>query len=355
VYTLTNSARARTGRIGVLLPSRYTETGGRTVGWEIFPATQTALLRNRAPDTADVLTLAAPSVLRGWTALLPGQVALSLRTIAIVDLLWGLLLASPLLLMVPRRRDRGRTRVVADRAVALSAAVLAACLALPPAALRAQAPIPRDRFVWLSASSTMEFPRRTDLTLEFHERRFADSWRAHQRVLRGNLGRRIANDVRIGVGYTHFLQGALVDSGGTQPFAVELRPHLQLDVTQPLSSSLRLTHRSRLEYRALQGSANRATTTAARLRHRVQLEWAPAASRVGLRLSDELHVQVGDRPVARLFEQNRVQVGLRVRLRPSLATEFGYLWWNQRRRDGATVQRDHFRIAIEHVRSRGPR
>jgi hypothetical protein len=105
VYTLTNSARARSGRIGVLLPSRYTKTGGRTVGWEIFPATQTALLRNRAPDTADVVTLAAPSVLRGWTALLPGQVALSLRTIAIMDLLWGALLAGPLLLSLSTQRS----------------------------------------------------------------------------------------------------------------------------------------------------------------------------------------------------------------------------------------------------------
>ncbi|MCU0649922.1 MAG: hypothetical protein MUF00_18165, partial [Gemmatimonadaceae bacterium] len=55
--------------------------------------------------TADVVTLAAPSVLRGWTALLPGQVALSLRTIAIMDLLWGALLAGPLLLSLSTQRS----------------------------------------------------------------------------------------------------------------------------------------------------------------------------------------------------------------------------------------------------------
>lgn len=235
----------------------------------------------------------------------------------------------------------------------LAPATLVSILAFfASASAEAQSGVPRDAYIWLSASSTVELPGRTQIAVEMHERRFAQSWRPHQRVYRGHFAYQISRTGRLGFGYTHFLQGAVVDSGADQPFAAEVRPHVQFDLGRSLSPAARLTQRSRLEYRDWRASSGRAPMSAVRLRHRVQLDWTPNGGPIGLRISDELHIQTGDRPASRLFEQNRVQVGLRVPITGSLSTELAYLWWYQQRRDGATVQRDHFRIAFEHLHRR---
>lgn len=89
---LTNAARVRVASVGVRGGDAYARLAGRTMRWEVRPAT--GMVRTAPPIPG--VRFAARSTLRGWTALLPRTVALRAPWIGVIDGLWGLGLVAPI-------------------------------------------------------------------------------------------------------------------------------------------------------------------------------------------------------------------------------------------------------------------
>lgn len=225
--------------------------------------------------------------------------------------------------------------------------------AAPP--LAAQSNVTQQSLYWLGYFATIDLDRRWFTVGEFQERRWTDPVRVHQRVWRAHLHRRVSSTVTLGAGFTLFQQGVQSPEAEPLPLVNELRPHVQLDVRQPLSERLSLSHRTRLEYRATprteQGIVTEGYESAGRLRHRVAADLR-LRSRAGnvpvLRVSDELHVMFGDRPASKLFDQNRLSAGITLPLAPPLSVELSYIWWYQQRRNGGFFDRDIWRVVFHH-------
>jgi hypothetical protein len=198
----------------------------------------------------------------------------------------------------------------------------------------------------------VELNRQWYAAAEIHERRWSEPFRVHQRVWRAHLHRRLAGGPTLGVGFTYFQQGVQDPEAPALPLVGELRPHLQADLQQSVASRLSLNHRARLEYRATPrtsgGLVTEGYTGAGRFRYRLggDIPLGEGARRPVVRISDEWHVMFGDRPLS--FDQNRLQAGVEWPLTRSLSVETAYLWWHQRRRDGAIINRDYLRVTFNH-------
>jgi hypothetical protein len=221
--------------------------------------------------------------------------------------------------------------------------------------LAAQSSVTQQSLYWLGYFATVDLDRRWYTVGEFQERRWTDPVRVHQRVWRAHLHRRVSNSVTLGAGFTYFRQGVQSPEAGPLPLVNELRPHVQVDVRQPLTAQLALSHRGRLEYRATPRTENGLVTdgyeSAGRVRYRLAADWRlrsrPGSTPV-VRMSDELHLMFGDRPASRLFDQNRLSGGVTLPLAPSLSVELSYIWWYQKRRNGGIFDRDIWRAVFHH-------
>jgi hypothetical protein len=233
------------------------------------------------------------------------------------------------------------------------ASVLALVTLLPLSAVSAQSSPSREALAWLAYFGRVDLTSRWYATGEFHERRWLDPFRVHQRLTRTHLQRRLAGGLSLGVGYTYFQQGVQDPERPALPLVNEHRPHVQADLSQAVTPRFTINHRLRGEWRAVPvTAAGRALdgeyTHAGRARYRFGVD-TRLTSRFGaplLRISDEYHVMFADRPVS--FDQNRLQAGIDWRLSRDVTLETAYLWWHQRLRNGAIVNRDYIRLSINH-------
>lgn len=210
----------------------------------------------------------------------------------------------------------------------------------------------RESLVWLAYFGTFEINPRWSVSGEFHERRWTDPFRVHQRVWRAHVFRRLTPAVTVGTGYSYFLQGSPAPTDEPLPLVGEQRPHVQMDVRHRLSLGIGINQRVRAEYRATPqtegGRAQDGYVSAGRVRYRVGVDLPVSNRQRGpvIRASNEYHVMFGDRPIS--FDQNRVQVGVDVPVTPSLSIETAYLWWYQRRKDSNILERDYLRVTLNH-------
>jgi hypothetical protein len=233
--------------------------------------------------------------------------------------------------------------------------LLGALLLVVAPRLSAQSNVTQQSLYWFGYFATVDIDRRWYAVGEFQERRWTDPVRVHQRVWRAHLHRRLNGAVTLGAGFTYFQQGVQSPEAAPLPLVAELRPHVQLDVRQPLSTQLSLAHRARLEYRATPRTTNGLVTdgyeSAGRARYRLaadlRLRSRPGPTPV-LRVSDELHLMFGDRPVSQLFDQNRLSGGVTLPISPPLSVELSYIWWYQKRRSGGIYDRDIWRVVFHH-------
>jgi hypothetical protein len=244
--------------------------------------------------------------------------------------------------------DFGRSAKPGRRLAGL--AFVSFCSALPASA---QSSPSREALAWLAYFGRVDLTTRWAAVGEFHERRWRDPLRVHQRLVRTHLQRQFGGGLTLGVGYTYFQQGIQNPERPALPLVNEHRPHIQADLSQKLSSRITLNHRLRSEWRAIpmttEGRAlDGEYTHAGRVRYRFGVD-TRITSRFGsplLRISDEYHVMFADRPFS--FDQNRLQAGFDWRLSPSVTLETAYLWWHQRLRNGVLVNRDYLRLSINH-------
>jgi hypothetical protein len=111
LHRLTNAARVRLSAPGVRMPGVYEQLVNRTVRWQADLTAGTVTL-DVASRTA-TFVMPTPSVLRGWSALLPRARDVTPWQLHALDLLWGVVLAAPLgwwALVALRQRHRNATR-----------------------------------------------------------------------------------------------------------------------------------------------------------------------------------------------------------------------------------------------------
>jgi hypothetical protein len=106
LHRLTNAARLQLSAPGVRIANVYADLGGREVLWHLHPASGQAGLRSES-GTLDFL-MPPPSVFRAWSALLPRAFDVTPGQLRALDVLWGLMLATPLLVWL-RTRWRNRS------------------------------------------------------------------------------------------------------------------------------------------------------------------------------------------------------------------------------------------------------
>lgn len=218
-----------------------------------------------------------------------------------------------------------------------------------------QSNVEHQSLYWFGYFGTIDLNAKWYTVGEFQERRWTDPIRVHQRIWRGHLHRRMTPSLSLGAGFTYFQQGVQFPEAPALPLVGELRPHLQLDARQWLTPRLTMVQRARLEYRAIprteEGRVVGGYKSAGRARYRMGVEfrpWDSAASAPWLKVSDEVHVMFGDRPLSKLFDQNRLQAGVGIPLNKSLSLEVGYLWWYQHRYQTGKFDRDIWRLEIHH-------
>ncbi len=109
LHRLTNAARLRMSAPSLRTPDVYTDLGGGTVIWSA--RLTTGGVEMQARPSARTFSMPAPSVFRGWGALLPRARAMTRWQVHALDLLWALVLAVPILgWSVTSWRDRDSAR-----------------------------------------------------------------------------------------------------------------------------------------------------------------------------------------------------------------------------------------------------
>ncbi len=233
--------------------------------------------------------------------------------------------------------------------------LLAVAFVLCPAPLRAQTdPAERQTLGWFGYFVTVPVAPKWSVVGEYQERRWGAPHQTHQRLFRGHLHRTIAPGVMLAGGFTYFMQGSQDPRRSNELLVPELRPHVQLEVKQPLTDRWALAHRARAEFRAFRlvedGDLIDEYRLAGRFRYRLGVDRSLGSkSAPTLKLSSETMVMLGDRDGRDVFDQHRLQFGMLTPVTKSIGVELAYLWWHQRvpgREDA--VNRDIARIIVHH-------
>jgi len=115
------------------------------------------------------------------------------------------------------------------------ASVFASVTLLPVSAVSAQSAPSREALAWLAYFGRVDLSSRWYATGEFHERRWLDPFRVHQRLARTHLQRRVGGGLSLGVGYTYFQQGVQDPERPALPLVNEHRPHVQADLSHEVT------------------------------------------------------------------------------------------------------------------------
>ena len=215
--------------------------------------------------------------------------------------------------------------------------------------------VTEQQLVWFAYNNTLEFSPKWSLTSEIHERRFRKPDEQHQFQVSSRLNYSLGENWSASAGFTYFLQSPH-DPRATDDLVVpELRPHLQVDYRQPLGR-LSIGHRYRIEKRFFRNTANGELTdgysTNYRFRYRLGLEYQLASlynRPLKVKVSDEVHVNAGDKIIYNRFDQNRIYIGLNYAVHKNVNVEAGYLnWFQQRAAGNQFFSRDIISFAINH-------
>lgn len=215
--------------------------------------------------------------------------------------------------------------------------------------------ITEQDLVWYGYFNTLEVNKNTFVITELDERRFLKPHKQHQFLIRTHLHFRLRNNWNISGGFTYFLQSPHDPSSITNLVIPELRPHLQFDYKQELNNRIQVNHRYRTELRFFRNTKDDHLVSGYnsnwRIRYRIGADFLLIDSNhpLKLKVSDEIHINVGGRIINNIFDQNRIYAALNYEISPALSIEVGYIYWLQQRASGKDFfSRDIVRFALQH-------
>ncbi|MBN8589903.1 MAG: DUF2490 domain-containing protein [Rhodothermia bacterium] len=185
--------------------------------------------------------------------------------------------------------------------------------------------------------------------IELQQRHYINPIAQHQFLVRGQVGKSISHNWRIALGGAFFLQSPN-DPKTTHRLAVpEIRPHVEA-VYQQNASKTNISHRYRLETRIYHKQSPDKKELVdgyfynnMRLRYRLQAVIPTTrflSKHVAINVSNEVHLNIGEKIKYNVFDQNRLYGGLAVSRRKS-QYEVGYLNWFQQQSSGIDFYNRH--------------
>lgn len=215
--------------------------------------------------------------------------------------------------------------------------------------------VTEQQLIWYAYNNTLEFNPKWFLTTDIHERRFINPDEQHQFLIRSQLNYVLGKNWSASAGFTYFLQSPHDPLSKSDLVVSELRPHIQFDNKQTLGR-LGIGHRYRIEKRFFRNTADgelaEGYNTNYRFRYRLGLEYQLVTINdhpLKLKVSDEIHINAGERITYNWFDQNRIYAGLNYTVHKNVNVEAGYLKWFQQRSAGNQFySRDIINLAINH-------
>lgn len=223
----------------------------------------------------------------------------------------------------------------------------------------AQKSITNQNLIWYGYFQTLQFSPKWYWQTEIQERHFVNPSTQHQFIVRGHLHKILGNSGwETSIGMCLFLQNPNDPKAVNKLTVPELRPHIEFAKKQKFKF-LTLDHRYKLEARFFHNT-NAAKTDLEngynfgnyRFRYRLQasiLAWQIDETRaLKLKVSDEIHLNMGSKIVKNVFDQNRIYAGLSIDILPDLTFDVGYLNWFQQSAIGNFFNRDILRLTVFH-------
>ncbi|MFD2999829.1 DUF2490 domain-containing protein [Pontibacter toksunensis] len=200
--------------------------------------------------------------------------------------------------------------------------------------------VTEQQLIWYAYNNTLEFSSKWSLTTEVHERRFINPDEQHQFQVTGRLNYNLGKNWSTSAGFTYFLQSPHDPRSKSDLVVPELRPHIQFENKQSLGK-LGIGHRYRIEKRFFRNTADgelaEGYNTNYRFRYRLGLEYQVATINdlpLKVKVSDEIHINAGERITYNWFDQNRIYASLNYAIHKNVNVEAGYLKWFQQRSAG---------------------
>ena len=222
-------------------------------------------------------------------------------------------------------------------------------LLVSPLAL-AQKNVEKQHLLWTRYLLKARLSENLLIRQEVEERTYWFPWRQHQFVARSLVERKLGKGWFVGAGFTYFLH-SLPNNPEIKDYQnkLELRPQLELIHVQSLNPKLSLQHRYWFEWRFFEKDLTGFELLSNRIRYRLELSYSPI-KKLTLKAFDEIHLQVGEKIVYNVFDQNRVGGSVVFMPNPDFGFELGYFNWFQQRNTGKDFySRNITRITLHHT------
>lgn len=213
--------------------------------------------------------------------------------------------------------------------------------------------------IWYVYQNTLQLNKKWGIVSELQERHFISPTAQHQSILRFQAVYILGSGWEGGPGIA-FPLSAQNDPNITPRLNVpELRPFLGLTLKQktPIGT---VSHRYKAEARFFHNIANGELTNGYtfgnfRIRYQLGIEIPLIKSTqkqrelLSLKISDEVHINLGKKIVHNVFDQNRLYIGFIYKILPDLSVEAGYLNWFQQKTSGEDFYKRHvLRLGMAH-------
>lgn len=210
--------------------------------------------------------------------------------------------------------------------------------------------------VWYGYFMSLHFHPKWYWQTELQERHPINPTAQHQFLVRSHVHRYLGGGWETSVGMCTFWQDPNDPVIKDRLTVLELRPHVEFALKQKLKY-LTFDYRYRAEARFFQNTDKDRTKLEDafgfgnfRFRYRLQASvpiWKIDSERtLKFKVSDEVHVNAGNKIVKNVFEQNRVYAGLAVDVFSNVVFDLGYLNWFQQRPTGEFYNRHILRFTL---------
>jgi hypothetical protein len=223
----------------------------------------------------------------------------------------------------------------------------------------AQKNITNQDLIWYGLFTTFQFSEKWYFQNEVQERHYINPTAQHQFLIRSHLHHLLGKSGwETSMGFCFFLQNPNDPHAIVKLTVPELRPHIEFAYKQKLEK-VTLEHRYRAEARFFHNTNGTRTELINgfefgnfRFRYRLQatIPFLKVTEKRSLKckLSDEIHMNAGNKISKNVFEQNRIYAGINYDLLPNLSSEIGYLHWFQQRPNGDFYNRNILRFTVFH-------
>lgn len=198
---------------------------------------------------------------------------------------------------------------------------------------------------WWSLNTNARISKKWSVLADFHIRRTDFLAKNNFFFVRVGAGYTVTDQFSLATGYGHMWLANR--SGATELFSNENRLYQQGSYTNNITGKISINNRLRIEERWQQKVVNARPINGYRftVRFRYQLSVTIPISRnkkiPSLALGDEVMLQTGKDIIYNTFDQNRLFVGIKQQLTPSLSFDFGYMQVWQQKLSGYQYSRNH--------------